>query len=468
MKISIYNFKSIGSVVDFEIKPFTIISGTNSSGKSSFLQLLLLLKQTIEIDSTKYQLYLNGDLFQIKNYLDIIKDRNKDNKLKVALKFDKKELARFKNSPEISVFESFDDYVCKIELLFGDINNKASVHEFSINFTLPEGEKREQFIKFFNNENGVSIKTNTGVFGDKLFFSSNIKITHINYSSIYPSNYEYINEDITGQRINQKEVPRIDGIKDLINDFFKNLSYIGPLREQPKDEYSLKGENNYVGTKGENIAEVLENHSNDPIEYCQITNYNESIKYSRVKSTLIEAVNYWVCDIFNLSNNIYATRNDDAYSIILVNKAGIKTTIKHVGFGISQILPIIVEGLRIPIGSTLILEQPEIHLHPKIQSILFDFLNSLVYQGKSVLIETHSDHLITRMRRRIAEDESNTLINKINLTFIESLDSEILFRNIDLDDFGAIGYFPEDFIERPDIELKAILKAQMKKRMNGK
>jgi predicted ATPase len=260
-------------------------------------------------------------------------------------------------------------------------------------------------------------------------------------------------------------VPKIDGIKTLINDFFKNIRYIGPLREQPKDEYSIKGENSFVGTRGEFLAEVLENHSNDTIEYYQLVENDGLIKYNLVKSKLIDAVRYWVCDIFNLSSDVYAIKNDDAYSIFLVNSAGIKTTIKHVGFGISQILPIIVEGLRIPRGGTLILEQPEIHLHPKIQSLLFDFLNSLVRHGKSVIIESHSDHLITRMRRRVAEDESNTLRNKINLTFIESNENSILFRNIDLDDFGTIEYFPKDFIEKPDIELKAILKAQMKKRL---
>ena len=146
---------------------------------------------------------------------------------------------------------------------------------------------------------------------------------------------------------------------------------------------------------------------------------------------------------------------------------GITSTIKHVGFGISQILPIIVEGLRINENETFVLEQPELHLHPKVQSNLTDFLISLVEQGKKVIIETHSDHLITRLRRRIAEDKNNQLDDKVLLTFVEVGKNDVLFRNIAIDDFGVIELpYPEEFIERNDNELKAILKAQMNKRLN--
>src|SRR5437867_12169888 len=91
MKISIYNFKSIEELIQYELKPLTIISGTNSSGKSSFIQLLLLIKQTIELNSSSNQLYLNGDLYQVRDYPDILTEKNLNNKLKVAFEFTKEE-----------------------------------------------------------------------------------------------------------------------------------------------------------------------------------------------------------------------------------------------------------------------------------------------------------------------------------------------------------------------------------------
>jgi predicted ATPase len=115
-------------------------------------------------------------------------------------------------------------------------------------------------------------------------------------------------------------------------------------------------------------------------------------------------------------------------------------------------------------GDTLILEQPEIHLHPKIQSSLFDFLYSLTLEGKNFIVETHSDHFITRLRRRVAEDKSSQLLNQVNLTFIEKEKKGLTFKKVKLDDLGVYEIFPEDFIENPEKELMALLDAQMKKR----
>jgi predicted ATPase len=137
-----------------------------------------------------------------------------------------------------------------------------------------------------------------------------------------------------------------------------------------------------------------------------------------------------------------------------------------VGFGISQILPIIVEGLRMPKKGLLILEQPEIHLHPKVQSMLFDFIYSMSLTGKRFLIETHSDHFITRMRRRVAENNSD-LSEKINLVFVEQRETEHFFRKLDLNEMGTfINYFPDDFVEQTEKEYRAIVMAQALKRKN--
>jgi predicted ATPase len=147
----------------------------------------------------------------------------------------------------------------------------------------------------------------------------------------------------------------------------------------------------------------------------------------------------------------------------VVNHYDVESTIRHVGFGISQVLPIIVEGLRMRKNGILILEQPEIHLHPKIQSMLFDFIYSLSLTGKKFIIETHSDHFITRMRRRVAEDNSN-LSEKINLVFIEERETEHLFHKLNLDDMGTYDYFPNDFVDQSE-DYDAIILAQAKKMM---
>ncbi len=477
MKVSIHNFKSIRSLIDFELKPFTVLSGVNSSGKSSFIQFLLLLKQTIDLDSSQKLLSLNGDLYQVKEFQDILFNKDLSNKLKVSFDFNKSEIVPIENPKRINIFDSFADYHCIIEITYDHFEEKEFINEFMVKFILPEGDKREQYIKFINTRNGKNehaIDTNTGIFSNELFFEKPT-ITNIVYSSIYPNQYETLRiietTDNDGnpvkEEIRTSEVSKIDGIKVLVDYFFKNISYIGPLREKPRDDYSFSGSNKYVGVNGEFVAQVLENYAKEPVQYNTITLKEDGIDYLLTESTLLDGVKYWMCDVFGIASNIYSEKVNDNYKIVLVSDSGLKTTIKHVGFGISQLLPIIVEGLRLGKGSTLILEQPEIHLHPKLQSLLFDFLYGLIKQGKSVLIETHSDHFITRMRRRIAEDLSNSITKNVNLTFIETNKGKNLFRSIDLDDYGTLNYFPTDFIEQSNVELKAIVKAQMKKRIQN-
>jgi predicted ATPase len=129
-------------------------------------------------------------------------------------------------------------------------------------------------------------------------------------------------------------------------------------------------------------------------------------------------------------------------------------------------LPIIVEGLRMDKNGLLILEQPEIHLHPKVQSLLFDFIYSMSLIGKRFFIETHSDHFITRMRRRIAESNRD-LYKNINMVFVEQRETEYLFRKLDLSDIGALSYFPDDFVEQSE-DYDAIIMAQSNKGCQNK
>ena len=105
-----------------------------------------------------------------------------------------------------------------------------------------------------------------------------------------------------------------------------------------------------------------------------------------------------MCDVFGIAKDIYSKKIDDTCKILLEIANGLKVNIKHVGYGISQVLPIIVEGLVMSENGTLIIEQPEIHLHPKIQSQLFDFLYSLILQGKKVIVET-------QMSKRLKESK---------------------------------------------------------------
>ncbi len=456
MKISIENFKSVKSLQNFEIKPFTVISGVNSSGKSSFIQLLLLLKQTIELNSSNKPFYLDGELYKIREFKDILYNKFLQNRLRVSFEFNKGEVTKINHS-DMAIYNYHDDYKSIISLQFDFLNETIFVREFEVAVKLPKDNK-DQLISFkFSEQENYIVDTNTDFFGKGLWNEESTSI--VNFLSFYPLYYEKVVDGIF-----KKEFVKIDWVKTLINSFFNNIFYIGPLREQPKDEYSFSRSHNNVGTKGEFVAQILEKYANEPTQFYRIIEQESGIIYENETKSLAEAVKYWMCEVFDVTEDIHAEKTNEAYKLVLVNKSGLSISIKHVGFGINHLLPIVVAGLRMPKNGTLILEQPEIHLHPKIQSLLYDFLYGLTLQGKTVIVETHSSHFITRMRRRIAEDESNKMYDRINLTFIEN----DIFRTIELDDYGTLSYFPEDFIEQSNTELRAIVKAQMNKRVKNK
>lgn len=476
MKISINNFKSIGSLANYEMKPLTILSGTNSSGKSSFIQLLLLLKQTLEIDSAQHPLFLEGKIYPVRNYLDVLKNRDKENKLKVEFIFNKSELEKYKDFPELVIYGAFDyELHIRIEFSLMENDQKIIVNLFEVK-VIAENEGLNNFTQFRNNNFQFDIKTNNGIVVNNTLMARtpDYIIKRINYSAFIPTEFETetIEPPIEGfatepTKISTNEVPKLDGIRNILKEFFANINYVGPYRKDPQDVYPANGRSNTVGKHGENVAEVLCELAERQITFYKIEDIEDNLRFVKTEDTFINAAKYWLCERFKLCTDIYSKKEADSYIVYVVSLSGVTSTIRHVGFGISQVLPVIVEGLRIADNETLVLEQPEVHLHPKVQSNLTDFLIALVEQRKRIVIETHSDHLITRLRRRIAEYQGSQLDDKVLLTFVEVGSNDVLFRNITIDDFGVIELpYPEGFIERTDTELKAILKAQMNKRLN--
>ena len=152
---------------------------------------------------------------------------------------------------------------------------------------------------------------------------------------------------------------------------------------------------------------------------------------------------------------------------VKVDSLGIKLDLTDVGFGVSQILPIIVECLRMAEGETIILEQPEIHLHPSLQSKLADFFICMAKSGKNLVVETHSEHFIYRLCLRIAQEESNDTRNLINILFV-SCDEEnksSIAKPIEINKYGEIENWPVGFFDENDS--RDLISATLKKRMSN-
>jgi hypothetical protein len=130
---------------------------------------------------------------------------------------------------------------------------------------------------------------------------------------------------------------------------------------------------------------------------------------------------------------------------IRVRISGPRRNLVDVGYGVSQILPIIVDSLQRPEGSTFLLQQPEVHLHPKAQAELGSFLALIAKDyGKRFLIETHSDHLVDRIRMDI-RDRDYLEPDNVQILYFERQDGGVVIQPLEVDHFGNIVNAPPGY-----------------------
>ncbi|WP_407313777.1 AAA family ATPase [Desulfosporosinus sp. SB140] len=466
MEITVKNFKAIQTLENYKVNNLNVLSGTNSGGKTSFIQLLLLLKQSLERSVEQSSLILNQPYVSLGKYKDIIY-YNKNN-LEIGLKIYKEDIKpidfnflRLRNLKK-EVLERIESI--ELKLKFSLVSGRITVENFDATYSFEDGDlwvrggRKKRSQKYWISFNSPLEFEYLEKFPEIDFDGDE---GNVFFEGFFPHSIAST-DDFSGFN------PFLFGIKRPIKRFFDNITYLGPLRDEPHAYYF--NDNDYVpaiGNRGEFAAQILSKHAKDQIKNQRISySQTDTIIYTQKEESLEEGVRYWICDVFGMAKKIKVNKLHDGamYIIEVTNHFGLKIPITHVGFGISQVLPIIVEGLRMKTGGILILEQPEIHLHPKVQSLLFDFLYSLTLTGKKVIIETHSDHFITRLRRRVAEDPDNKLANDINLTFIEIENETTCYKRLNLTDYGNLLYWPTDFFDQLDNEYRAIVKAQSRKR----
>ncbi|WP_312158383.1 AAA family ATPase [Pantoea piersonii] len=264
-------------------------------------------------------------------------------------------------------------------------------------------------------------------------------ISFNNEISIRASPITYFSETINPVAIYLSKVLSAS-MKELKSSFNGvNINHVSPLRAFPQRYYLLDKaiyHNQLNALDGTELAEVLKN--------------NENIKDS-INELLAE---------FNLA--VEVERVNDVIHKITVNQNAVNLELTDVGFGISQVLPILVQAHLSPPHSITIIEQPEIHLHPKMQAWLTDALIKIALSSsKKFIIETHSDALVRRIRLRIVDDESPLSENDLSMYYLErdKLNNRTSMRKIPVSPDGDITW-PSEFM---DVEIIDTLEIQQKK-----
>lgn len=496
--ITLENFKGFKKLNNLRLKPVTIFCGINSCGKSSILQSLLLLKQTMESKNPNQTLLLNGRFVHLGTFRNIIFEKKTKNNVSFSLcfKLTKADLRLRKDNsiPIRFLIETLisnrrleqndveyliNFYVSlktslgaqasflkpivvdqlKFEIESRIVNNHRNVKpEISGEVNLMENSSYELKWKNLYQRFGRSDKINKK--------TGNLKDIHIEFANLFP----------IGIGLKSKEVKRPPDIlyvffrlNELLQTIFSTYTYIGPLREEPSRRYIYEDEIVEIGIKGENAAYIYLAEKDKRIDdHFFYNSRTDSFHKQTSVLNLQRAVNRWL-NLMKIKNFQPEPTNEIIY--LNLNSSSARKTrvnIADVGFGVSQIFPIILEGLRMDKGESLLLEQPEIHLHPNLQMQMADYFISLALAGKRVIVETHSDHIINRLVRRIVEDKDFGLKHLIGVYFIKPTEGGATFEEICIDDKQGIINWPEDFFDQTATEQEKILRAGLRKRQGIK
>lgn len=185
---------------------------------------------------------------------------------------------------------------------------------------------------------------------------------------------------------------RLDAATTLLADVLSRVAYLGPMRARPERTHAIGyGRTTYVGPEGESLAEVLDARPDLVAEVNEWMDrlglgYHVRLLAPQSRDVIVAAGDFTVVGMLDV-------RRDPP---VLVSSRG-------VGYGVGQLTPVVTQCL-LSRNEVIVIEQPEVHIHPRLQSAVGDLLIHTVAElGNQVLVETHSEHLVLRLLRRVRE-----------------------------------------------------------------
>ena len=465
------NFKAFEDTGAIQIKPLTILAGPNSGGKSSIMQSLLMLKQTLE-GPPEIDLNLDGKYLQFSGFNDLTFGKPSLSRCEVSFLFDVETSMPInvvpRYFPELTVAEELESVLLesRVELTFRyKIRREESavvLDRFKVSSSV-QGIEGPHITGTFRNGNYRITMGGKGVRLPAALRSRQIKTVSGRHFLPHFLILEGDEEDSHMPHIPLHPI-FLNPLHRLQEDIEDHLEYLGPLRERPRRAYLHSGNPmTEIGDSGQYAAQILW------LEKDNKTQYVPGMGQETREVTLMEAVNDAFTKLGMFQPVDVKSEKSIVYQILFGLGESTKrdaVTIADVGFGVSQLLPILVLGLRSNNSSVLLLEQPEIHLHPKLQANLADFFLTLAEQDRRLIVETHSDHFINRLRRRIAEDPTDEIKDKVSILFVHPpLGSQgATIEPLRIDRFGVIENWPPNFLPEAADEAEAILLAGLEKR----
>jgi len=404
--ISVVGYKSIGERQHIDIRPLTLLAGANSGGKSSLIQPMLLLKQTLDAPYDPGSLLLDGQNVRLTSSDQLL-----------TRSFDTGLVDRF------AVW--FDFGVFTIELAF----HKAA-HGLEVQHTIIK-RPQEKDIVLNMNLNQEDMKALLGGINLRVLdIVQLIQKSVVGFATRRNRCFVTFDTLIDGSIVSFSS----DEVNILIS-FLMQVIHLPGLRGNPERTYKTTAVGDmFPGTFENYVASIIHhwNSNNDPRlaelgKHLEILGLTWKITAKSLDDTQVEL----------RVGRLPHSQKSSAQDLV---------SIADVGFGVSQTLPLLVALLTAKSGQVVYLEQPEIHLHPRAQIALAKILAEAAQRGVIVIAETHSALLLQGVQTLVAKDELSP--NLVKLHWVQR-DEQGMTRvnSADLDNAGAFGDWPVDFMD---------------------
>ncbi len=435
--LRIQNFKSWKDTGIIRLSPITVFFGSNSSGKSSIGQFLMMLKQSVESSDRRSVFFTGNENTPVDLGLPSELIFEKDISKHLLFSYDWKPDQLLELDDVVSHTKRMAN---RIEF-YGDVfvsgnSQKMEVAEFTYILQTKENGNVDFSLKkklSTSSKKGYELKSTTYDLrrnkGRAWDITAPVRFYGFPDEAVaYHQNVDFLhNINLYHERL------------------FSGIYYLGPLRNRAKRLYTwMGGDPGDVGVDGiDAVNAILSSKSSG-----RMINTRDKTQRKPLDILIAEMLKKMgLVDAFEI-NRISNERNDYA---VKVRTPGDRhfVDIPDVGVGVSQVLPVIVELFYAPAGSTIIMEQPELHLHPSAQANLADVMIDAIHAKEDfkkrniqLIIESHSEHFLRRLQRRIAEGVLNQ--DELSAYFVKNNgSSEIEKLQVDL--FGDISNWPDNF-----------------------
>ena len=414
--IRVKNFKSWLDSDTVKLAPLTGFFGTNSSGKSSLLQMLLLLKQTAEHSDPNEVIFFGDEnsLVNFGSFREAIHGHKEEELLELEFG------CKLQEAFAIEVFgKNSEGYPVDVPI---------PIDNFSFNTVLRvDGSelKTERFRYSFESCDIPEIRWESYYLHYKNLLGEEEKVTMV------PNSFH------GGPA---SAAPNV--LKPFFSTFenlFKHVYPLGPTRVQPRRSYHWNDKDpTDVGLWGDKVIDAL------------LCAHMRRMKISKKgkEATIEDRISEWLREMdlaYSFSLEPVGALKDDNYKVQIQKSAmSPAVTLADMGYGLADVLPMLVLCYYAPEGSTLILEQPGIHLHPKAQADLADLFLEVIKERKlQILVESHSEHLLTRLQRRVAEKQIGQ--DDVALHFCRNANGVSTIERLKVNEFGEIKNWPDNF-----------------------